>query len=308
MTRASPKCVQKILQDRALMLSKARSFFSERNVLEVDCPILSKTASVDAHIDLIYSESSDVYLHSSPEYGMKKLLAKGSGDIYQLSHVFRKGELGSKHRPEFMMAEWYRVGFSYEQMIEEACAFITLFLGPLPIRHLSYDEAFKKYAGIDLKTATCDDLSKSIDGHSSLCTRDDWLNLILPLKVEPYLGREELTVITHYPASQCALAKTALIDGALKAKRFEIYHEGLELANGYDELNQSDEQRNRLQIANAERKAMGKEELPIDDEFCACLDALPDCCGVAVGFDRLMMLRHHAQDIGEVIHEAACSN
>jgi len=285
-----------VLQDRANMLSKARLFFSKRNVMEVDCPILSSTASVDAHIDLIYSESSQVYLHSSPEYGMKKLLAGGSGDIFQLSHVFRAGEFGDKHRPEFMMTEWYRCGFSYEQMIEETCAFIQLFVGALPITTLSYQEAFIKYAGLD---PLHDELDVPV--HDGVQTRDDILNILLSLKVEPHLGKEGLTVITHYPATQCALAKTDMVDGELVAKRFEVYYKGLELANGYDELTNSVEQRQRFIEANELRKKMGKDPLPIDDEFLDILDSVPDCSGVAVGFDRLMMLRHKTHKITDVI-------
>ena len=266
------------------MLTQARLFFSERGITEVDCPILSSKASVDAHIDLIYSESSQVYLHSSPEYGMKKLLAQGSGDIYQLSHVFRKGEMGKKHRPEFMMAEWYRCGFTYDQMIEETCSFIQLFVGMLPIQSLSYKEAFKKYANVDITTKS-----------------DEELNEILGLHVEPQLGNECLTVITNYPASQCALAKTAHVDGERVAKRFEVYCRGLELANGYDELTDSAEQKRRFHEANKQRKQLGKQALPIDDEFLSILDSVPDCCGVAVGFDRLMMLRHNTEDIADVI-------
>jgi len=287
-----------VIQDRANMLSKARSFFAQRNILEVDCPILSRSASVDAHIDLIYSESSDVYLHSSPEYGMKKLLASGVGDIYQLSHVFRAGEEGHKHRPEFMMAEWYRVGFNYDQMIEETCAFIRLFVGKQSVRKVSYREAFLTYADIDPMT---DSLEEHAARHGGVQTRDDILNILLALNVEPFLGQDELTVITHYPATQCALAKTETVEGHRVAKRFEVYYKGLELANGYDELSDPEEQRKRFEHANKQRIQMGKAPLPIDEEFLNCLGSLPDCCGVAVGFDRLMMLRHKTQNIRDVI-------
>jgi len=293
-----PPASLKHLHDRAEMLFRVRSFFADRNILEVDCPILSKAASVDAHIDLIYSESSDVYLHSSPEYGMKKLLALGAGDIYQLSHVFRAGEEGAKHRPEFMMAEWYRIGFSYEQMIDETCAFIQLFVGPMPVKIMSYREALITYTGID---PFYDSIEEHVPKHEGVRSRDDLLNILLALKVEPYLGQDELTVITCYPATQCALAKTETVDGELVAKRFEIYHKGLELANGYDELTDVKEQRRRFIEANELRVQMGKEPLPIDEEFLQCLESLPDCSGVAVGFDRLMMLRHNTDQISDIM-------
>lgn len=287
-------------QDRAKMLASARHFFSERHITEVDCPILSTRAAVDAHIDLIpatYNGKQKIYLHSSPEYGMKRLLAEGSGDIYQLSHVFRDGEYGDKHNPEFMMAEWYRCGFTYEQMIEETCAFIQLFVGELPIKTLTYREALIKYAEIDCTTATDSDLEKLVPVHTGVQNRDDLLNIILNMKVEPHLGQNELTVITDYPATQSALAKTE----NEVAKRFEVYCKGLELANGYEELTDSAEQKKRFLEANRQREQMGKEPLPIDEAFLKILDFVPPCCGVAVGFDRLMMLRHGEARIGDVI-------
>lgn len=285
---------------RARMLAAARNFFSERHIIEVDCPILSKKASVDTHIDLIpgtYNGQETVYLHSSPEYGMKRLLAAGCGDIYQLSHVFRDGEQGDKHNPEFMLAEWYRLGFSYKQMIEETCDFIRLFLDDLPAAILPYQEAFLKYAGIDPFEASDEELKKLVSAPDELTSRDDLLNLILGIKVEPHLGHEQLTVITHYPPSQAALAKVE--NG--RAKRFEVYSSGVELANGYEELTDSALQRERFLEANLQRKERGKEALPIDEMFLKSLDTLPPCCGVAVGFDRLMMLHCGKKNIKDVM-------
>jgi lysyl-tRNA synthetase class 2 len=156
MSLESPKKIE-ILRDRARMLRHARAFFDDRGVLETDCPIISPSAAIDAHIDLI--PALDVlqnkrYLHSSPEYGMKRLLAQGMGDIYQLSHVFRQGEQGVKHNPEFMMAEWYRLGITFEQIMSETAEFIRLFLGYLPSETISYREALLKYTGIDYVYAT----------------------------------------------------------------------------------------------------------------------------------------------------------
>lgn len=299
------------LRDRALMLAAAREFFRERGVCEVDCPALSASASVDAHIDLfpaIYQGQARHYLHSSPEFGMKRLLAEGMGDIYQLSHVFRDGEWTTRHNPEFTLVEWYRVGMPFEELIEETLDFARLFLGPLPSMTISYRDAIKEFAGIDYVHATSKQLwhflrERVIETHlTENSPKDDLLNVILALFVEPNLGRDGLCALTEYPASQAALAKTREQDGAMVAERFEVYRLGSELANGYHELTDAIEQRARFIEANQLRLALGKAELPIDENFLNALQrGLPDCCGVAVGFDRLMVLRQGVQDIRDVL-------
>lgn len=300
------------LQDRACMLKAARNFFDQRGVLEVDCPILSSQASVDAHIDLIsalYHGKEKCYLHSSPEFGMKRLLAEGIGDIYQLSHVFRDGELSQKHNPEFTMAEWYRLGFSFEQMIEETIQFIRIFLGSLSYSIVSYREIFLQKTGFDYVTASEQELfryiqSQNIPFYPSVVKegKDALLNLILGSQVEPYLGHGELCVLAYYPASQAALARKQWHGQEEVAERFEVYYQGVELANGYHELTDAHEQRHRFHEANALRLALGKEVLPIDENFLQALEkGLPDCCGVAVGFDRLIMLRQGEEDIERVL-------
>lgn len=299
-----------ILRDRGYMLAQARQFFQERDILEVDCPLVTQAASVDAHIDLIpvYSNGQRRYLHSSPEYGMKRLLAQGIGDIYQLAHVFREGEQSNKHNPEFTMAEWYREGIPFEAMAEETINFIRLFLGPLPFSILSYREAFQKYAGIDYIEATDQELidylsSNGIPPYPGIEEegKDAILNLILGVQIEPQLGKDALCVLAYYPSTQAALAKTCQRGNEMAAERFEVYYRGIELANGYHELADPQEQRSRFVEANAHRKRLGKHELPIDERFLQALEqGLPDCCGVAVGFDRLMMLRHQ-QNIANVV-------
>lgn len=300
------------LRDRAAMLKIARNFFDERNVLEVDCPILSARASVDTHIDLIvafYQHKEKRYLHSSPEFGMKRLLAEGIGDIYQLSHVFRDGEWSAKHNPEFTMVEWYRLGFSLEQMMEETAAFISLFLGELPYHIVHYRDIFQQITGMDYVIANERDLFEYIqDQHIPFYPsvleegKDALLNLILSAQIEPHLGKEGLCLLAYYPASQSALARKRWHGSEEVAERFEIYYQGIELANGYHELVDADEQRQRFYEANASRVALGKEILPIDENFLqALVKGLPDCSGVAVGFDRLMMLRQEQQDIADVL-------
>lgn len=303
------------LQDRAFMLKSARTFFDQRNVIEVDCPLLSQSASVDAHIDLIpalYQGKVKCYMHSSPEYRMKRLLVENLGDIYQLSHVFRDGELSARHNPEFMMAEWYRTGFSLEEMIEETVHFIRLFLGELPYVIINYRDLFLHETGIDYVKATEDDLFQYIK-HEGIAYynsaleegKDALLNLILGSRIEPKLGQERLCVLANYPASQAALAKKrqhGKNGEEWVAERFEVYYQGIELANGYHELTDAREQRKRLEEANEHRIKLGKERLPIDENFLTALEkGLSDCSGVAVGFDRLMMLRQGQNEIKEVL-------
>lgn len=298
------------LRDRAHMLAAARHFFADRHVLEVDCPLITQAASVDAHIDLIAVRDGPSwrYLHSSPEYGMKRLLADGIGDIYQLAHVFREGEQSGKHNPEFMMAEWYRLGFTFAQMIDETVDFIRLFLGSLPARTLSYREVFLHYAGFDYLEASDDFLlnylvARGITPYPGIEAegKDALLNLILGTLIEPQLGQDELFVLAYYPSSQAALAKTCQRGPETAAERFEIYYRGIELCNGYHELADAKEQRQRLIEANQQRLQLGKDELPIDERFLKALEkGLPECCGVAVGFDRLMMLRQGKQIEGVI--------
>ncbi len=301
----------KILQDRSAMLAAARKFFYDRKLLEVDCPLITTAASIDAHIDLIPTDHSSGkrYLHSSPEYGMKRLLTEGIGDIFQLAHVFRQEESGTKHNPEFMMAEWYRLGFTFEEMINETLDFTQLFLGSLPCRVLSYHDAFQDYAGIDPFRSSEQELLALLKKYqfplySSIEeeNKDNLLNLILGMLIEPQLGKDELIALAYYPASQAALAKTRHRPEGNVAERFEIYYRGVELANGYHELADPKEQRSRFNESNRERVNLGKENLPLDERFLSALEkGLPDCCGVAVGVDRLMMLRHNANNIAEIM-------
>lgn len=278
--------------ERAKKLAAVRAFFAERNVLEADTNMLSPTAPVDAHIDVMQVDMGGGkigYLHTSPEYGLKKLLAAGSGDIYQLGHVFRAEEESPLHSPEFTMLEWYRVGMPFEAFIEETLELFRLFLGPLPAEILTYKQAFSLHAGIDIhKDLASHTLQFSEDAPT--WDRDTQLNLLFSHLIEPKLGHDVLTVIIDWPSSQAALAKTHTTDGDTVARRFEIYFNGIELANGFDELTDPQEQRQRLEKENQKRLALGKNALPIDEEFLKALETLPDCCGVAVGFDRLVLL------------------
>lgn len=299
------------LQDRALYLRKARSFFIDRGVLEVDTPVLSRSAPIDEHIDIMsvsLGEEGVGYLHSSPEYAMKRLLCLGIGDIFQLSHVFRLAEFSPLHNPEFTMVEWYRVGMDFSLFIEETVEFIELFLGKKPHRHITYKEAFMQYVGVDPMKAKAGDLLKIAKDHGLDLSsnieeeKDTLLHLLMGFVIEPYLGKEELTILVDYPASQAALAALEEKDGELVAKRFEIYYQGIELGNGYLELTDAKQQKERLQESNQKRIHKGKPSLPLDSHFIASLEkGMPPCCGVAVGFDRLLQLRHQARHLQEIL-------
>lgn len=240
------------------MLARSRAFFAERDVVEVDCRHLRAYPDLDPNIDCF--QVGDHYLHASSEYGMKQLLTQDFGDCYQLSHVFRKGELGERHLPEFTMVEWYRLGFSLEQMVEETLAYCALFVEAHPVRRLSYGELFP--ANLSLEEQ----------------------DRLFACEVEPTLTGNCFYLVTDFPPERAALAKVR--SGVVR--RFEIVFEGYELANGYDELNDPLEQQERL------------EKYPRVDPYL--FKSFPDCCGVAVGFDRLMMLHCGTDHIEDVTH------
>ncbi len=302
-----------MLQERAGMLASARSFFSHLGVIEVDTPLLSKSAPIDEHIEIftvLDERGEKAFLHSSPEYAMKRLLSDPDcPDIYQLSHVFRKGEFGPLHNPEFTMVEWYRKGVSYDHFIEETLSFLRLFLGEKKVKVLSYREIFVAYLGIDYLTSSCDALVSLAQKHgidvppdANRWEKDTLLQLLMSFVIEPQLGKDELFVLRSYPATQSALAQVTEVDGEPIAERFEIYFQGIELANGYHELTDAKEQRRRLLESNAKRGKSGKDTLVIDEHFLHALgQGLPDCCGVAVGFDRLLMLKLKAISLHEIL-------
>lgn len=296
------------LRDRAFMFKKVRSFFEERSILEVDVPILASTAPIDPYIDILEMEAfphQKGYLHSSPEYGMKKLLAKGLHNIYQMSHVYRKEELSPKHAIEFTMIEWYRSPFSFLALLEETKELIHLFLNNLPYEIISYSAALEKTHSINPLLLSLEDLSlfcKNLGLSIKSSDKDVYLSFLWDL-AEKTLGQDKLTFITHFPASQAALSNTFEENGVHYASRFECYHQGLELANGYHELTDANEQRKRLIESSLKRASLEKSPLPIDEKFLSALKALTDkeFYGVAVGFDRLMMLRHKVSDIQEIL-------
>ncbi len=296
---------------RAAMLKRARDFFEQRNVLEVDTPILSRFAVSDPQIEsvevsLALESESSWFLQTSPEYCMKRLLSAGYPDIYEICKVFRDGESGRHHQPEFTMVEWYRLDFTLKEMMRETVEFINCVIDEdrmtKPPVFLSYAQAFADFAGVDCSTADAATLADLLEADDDLRTslgdqRDDWRNLLLAEKVSSQFPADRLTVLHHYPASQAALARICPDDASV-ADRFEIFAGPLELANGYVELLDPDEQMQRFEVDQNRREQFGRPRRPIDDEFVAALKSgLPPCAGVAVGFDRLHMLNEGIDDI-----------
>jgi lysyl-tRNA synthetase class 2 len=292
------------------MLAKVRAFFSHKEILEVDTPILAHAAPIDTHIEVMsipFQNGEKGYLHTSPEYAMKRLLAEGLGDIYQLSHVFRAEEAGRLHNPEFTMIEWYRIGVPFQFLIDETLELIHLFLGDIPVHIYTYTQAFQKFVGIDHKTASSSDLKQIAEKTNLPLTsdagswdKDTFLHFLMAFLIEPQFTG--LNIIRDFPSTQAALAQVCQSGDELVAERFEVYFNGIELANGFHELTDPVEQRRRFVQANHERKKLGKETLPLDENFLAALElGLPDSCGVAVGFDRLLMLQLKKESLKEIL-------
>ena len=298
------------LRLRAHLLRQIRAFFHARGVWEVDTPALSPAATPDPHIHSFRVSAAGEkprYLHSSPEFPMKRLLAAGSGSIYQLCKVFRAGEAGQRHNPEFSLLEWYRVGFDHHALMKEVDQLIrTLASENLPFgetQYFRYEEALQRFAGLKRLEVDVAALRDCAEGHglevAALAEdRDGWLDLLMSHVVEPALPRDCPVFIYDYPASQAALAQ---IRGGL-AERFELYINGMELANGFHELGDAAEQRRRFENENRRRAEMDLPAMPLDESLLAALEAgLPDCAGVALGIDRLLMLLAGEDDISTVL-------
>jgi lysyl-tRNA synthetase class 2 len=302
------------LRLRAALLAQVRGFFSERGMLEVDTPSLVRHAVTDRHIHSARVElpgyGPPLYLHTSPEYAMKRLLAAGSGDIFQIAHVFRGSEHGRWHNAEFTLIEWYRCGYAMRQLMEEA-ARLTLTLLALPdetpVEYLRYRCAFERELSVDPLRAPDETLrslaiARRLDRQlAERCDRDELLDWLMGSAVGPRLGRNGPCFVHHYPASQAALARIDPQDPRV-ALRFELYYRGVELANGFEELADCAQQRARFELDRAQRLAAGLPAPAIDEALLAALDAgLPPVSGVALGFDRLLMLRLGASSIEQVL-------
>jgi lysyl-tRNA synthetase class 2 len=298
------------------LLARLRKFFEDRDFLEVETPLLSHDTVVDRHIDplavTLFADprqpqlGTRMWLQTSPEFAMKRLLAAGAERIYQIARAFRGGESGALHNPEFTLVEWYRVGDSMAEGMQLLSDLIGELLGTPEAERLSYRDAFLKHARIDPHQASLPELSRLAEARNisvpcRMSDRDDWLNLLLAEIIEPQLGLDRPVILFDYPVSQAALA--CLRDGDPPvAERYELYHRGVELANGYHELRDVAEFRERNRRANAERVADGRSALPEDSRLLPAMrHGLPDSCGAALGFDRCVMLAAHAPSVRDVI-------
>jgi lysyl-tRNA synthetase class 2 len=312
------------LRQRAALLAATRAFFVEHGYWECETPLLSHDVVVDANLDPLTSQVGDetLFLQTSPEAGMKRLLADGATAIFQITRSFRQGERGPLHNPEFTMLEWYRLGDTHhdqmslvEQLVQHVYEQASNLVGSnrpstgeSTFEKLTYDEAFERHAGQRVLRLETDDLIEIARQHSivapqSLCAedRDGWLNLLLAELVEPQLGKTTPTFLYDYPASQCALARIRNDDPPV-AERFELYDRGIELCNGYQELTDPDELARRTQVEQKIRRANAHPDLPGAVRLEAAMRAgLPECSGVALGFDRLVMLALGKTEIDEVI-------
>jgi lysyl-tRNA synthetase class 2 len=299
------------LELRARLLASVRQYFAEQRVMEVETPVLAAAGVTDVHLASLQTTVAGhgrYFLQTSPEYAMKRLLAAGAPDIYQVSRVFRDEERGVHHNPEFTLVEWYRHGFGAARLMDDCARLLSRLLpGASEVERLGYAAAMKRHAGIDPLSATHAQLRAALERHdlnldgNSELDRDACLDLLMSTVVAPHLGRGGITFIHQYPASQASLARLNAEDPRV-AERFEMYVEGIELANGFHELADAAEQRIRFERDARERERRGLPVMPADERLLAALEhGLPECSGVALGFDRVVMLAAGARSLQEVM-------
>jgi lysyl-tRNA synthetase class 2 len=314
-----PAAALEILRLRARLLRRIRTFFDRAGVLEVDTPALSAAAVTSPHLASFQTayhgpgplRGRQLYLHTSPEFAMKRLLAGGSGSIYQLCKVFRDGESGCNHNPEFTLLEWYRIDYDHLDLMDEVERLLATVLdGILPlggVHHWAWRDLFIEFAGLDPLLAGVTELANLLEEKHAVvpvgmqdASLDDWHDLVMTQVIEPRLGAG-LVFVRDYPASQAALARIRRGNPPV-ASRFEAYLNGMELANGFHELSDADEQRSRFDAELAQRKQRRLPVVPADERLLAALSSgLPDCAGVALGVDRLLMLACGARCVSDVL-------
>jgi lysyl-tRNA synthetase class 2 len=295
------------LKSRARLLQTIREFFISRSVMEVESPLISMAGNTDPEIHSVRT-STGAYLRTSPEFALKRLLAAGSGDIFELGRVFRAGESGRNHNPEFTLLEWYRTGLDYHLLMEEVADLVRQCgrgkFDRWPHEKLSYRQLFKRYLELDPFNADERTLSSTAKEHGISdinLGRKQWLDLLLTLVIQPALPEECLTFVYDYPADQAALSRIRPGSPPL-AERFELFLGRTELANGYQELTDAVEQLNRFDAENSQRESSGKPLYDIDHHLVAALEhGLPECSGVALGVDRLLMAIGDVEMIDEVL-------
>lgn len=297
---------------RGAIIERIREFFKARNVVEIETPVLSHGSSIDCHIDVFTSEFAaspskreTLYLRTSPEFHMKRLLAAGYGDLYQIAKVFRNAEHGAIHNPEFTMLEWYRRGMDMAGLIDETAALLSLVLGDKKVVRKKYADLFLEATDIDPLTATADAVAAHCAARNvappRFDTLTDALQFAMATIVEPSLPAGAMVFVSHFPAEQAVLAALDT-DDPRTAKRFEAYVAGVELVNAFEELVDARETARRQAEENEKRRALGKSVLPMDRNFIAALaEGLPPCSGAALGLDRLIMLALGKKNVAEVL-------
>ena len=303
------------LRQRAALNAMVRRFFAEREVLEVETPILSAAGNTEPNIDSFHTDFSGHrdagarrrWLRTSPEFPLKRLLAAGVGDCYELGRVFRNGEAGGRHNPEFTMLEWYRVGWDHHRLIDETASLVQQALALVgrvaTLQVIDYRTLYLQRIGVDPFEASIAELRLPLAGiqiDAAGLGRDDWLDLLMTHCIQPHFDDTVMTVVHDWPASQAALARIR-DDTPPRAERFELYLGPVELANGYHELGDAQEQRARFEADHARRQARGDVLPPLDEALLAALPALPACAGVAVGMDRLLMAMGRTARIADVL-------
>jgi lysyl-tRNA synthetase class 2 len=312
----APSASLAAIEQRSSLLRKLRAFFYERGFIEVETPLLASEIIPELHIEPIAGgprppeNDHTMWLQASPELHMKRLLAAGATAIFQVTRSFRAGERGPLHNPEFTLVEWYRVGDDTQAGIDLLDDLTQSLLGAPPAARTTYAEQFQRTVRICPHTATIDELAAAAAQANVAApvgmnreNRDEWLHLLLATRVEPQLGCDRPEIVYHYPASQAALAKTLTTGAGYNvAERFELYYHGIELANGFHELTDAAEQRRRFEAVNAARIADGRRPLPLPESLLVAMEhGLPDCTGVALGFDRLVMVAVCTQSIHETM-------
>ena len=317
------KVGNEMLLERALMLKNIRAFFDGRGVIEVETPLLSKYATTDPHLESLSSRFREqrYYLNTSPEYAMKRLLASSKQSIYQICKAFRDDELGANHNPEFSMLEWYRPGYDDLQLMQELASLVTELLDAnvagagsthkIKFTYKSYQRAFEEAIGLNPHQATAEEcyrlaVANRVEIPQGLTIADDvddWLDWLLTQAVLPAFNKDSFTFLYDYPASQCALARIERNEQQVAvAKRFELFFGEVELANGFHELTDADEQLSRFQQENKIRLQSGLRAVEIDENFITALRyGLPECSGVALGLDRLLMVITGSNHIDQVL-------
>lgn len=310
-----PTANLKALRLRAELYAMLRHFFAERGVLEVETPVLSSAGNTDPNIESFALQfdgpraagEATRWLRTSPEFPLKRLLAAGVGDCYELGRVFRNGEAGKRHNPEFTMLEWYRVGMDHHQLMDEVSelikAALTLAGRRATVRDTSFRQLYQDKFGFDPLLAPEAELRSPLQVYGidpAGLTRDDWLDLLMTHLVQPSIPANRILLVYDYPASQCALARVRAADPPV-AERFEVFLGPLEVANGYHELNDAAEQRQRFEADIARRRARNAVAPALDERLLAGLPKLPACAGVALGVDRLLMAMMGTDKISDVV-------